>query len=319
MVHIPTASPDPEPIRLAVCVATYLRPDGLLRLLQALAESRFEEPATNVEVVIIDNDAAGSARELCDAARDWFPFDLHYSIEKRRGIPQARNAALAIAMPIADFIVFTDDDVEPAPGWLAELIRVQSLYDADVVAGPNPPLFLEEPPAWVIEGGFLDSARRETGTKLQNAATHNVLIRRQVLDQMERLFDERFGLHGSDDSEFFKRVAQKGHTMIWADDAIVRECIPASRTTRRWLVSRAYRVANGLGGPQLRKLRDMTRTDVCIEAARCLARGAFVLIGSWNQGEASRVRALQLLASGVGWLTGMLGIGYDEYGEIHGR
>jgi hypothetical protein len=28
---------------------------------------------------------------------------------------------------------------------------------------------------------------------------------------------------------------------------------------------------------------------------------------------------LQLLASGAGWLTGMLGHRYSEYGKIHGR
>jgi len=308
-----------EPVRLVVCIATCLRPDGLVRLLHALANAVFEEPAPHVEIVVIDNDAAGSARELCDAAREWLPFELHYSIEKRRGIPQARNAALAIAMPIADFVAFTDDDVEPTSGWLAELLRVQSHYDADVVTGPNPPRFLERPPSWVIEGGFLDSVRRKTGTPLQNAATHNVLIRRRVLDQMDQLFDERFGQHGGEDSEFFRRLACMGHRIVWADEAIVRECIPASRTTLRWLLSRAYRVANGLGGRELRELRGMTRMDVSIEAARCVARGGLGLIRSWNLGTASRVKALRLLASGVGWLTGMLGYRYSEYGQIHGR
>jgi succinoglycan biosynthesis protein ExoM len=320
-VAAPTPNPAcvPAPLRLVVCLATCLRPQGLLRLLQGLANSEFDEPAPHVEIVVIDNDAAGSARDVCESARDWFPFQLHYAIEKRRGIPQARNAALAIAMPISDFIAFTDDDVEPTSGWLAELLRVQSRYDADVVAGPNPPRFLEQPPEWIVAGGFLESARRETGTLRPTAATNNVLIRRSVLDDMDRLFDERRGLQGGEDSEFFKRVVARGHEIIWADDAVVYECIPASRTTRRWLVRRAYRVANGLGGPQLRALLGMTRRDVGLEAARCLIRGGLALARSWNAGTAPRVKAFQLLASGAGWISGMLGFRYSEYTDIHGH
>jgi len=106
---------------------------------------------------------------------------------------------------------------------------------------------------------------------------------------------------------------------VWADDAIVHECVPASRTTRRWLISRAYRVANGLGGPELREVKGLTRFDVCIVAARCLFRGARELLFSWRRGTVARVQALQLLASGVGWITGLLGIRYSEYGEIHGH
>ena len=30
-------------------------------------------------------------------------------------------------------------------------------------------------------------------------------------------------------------------------------------------------------------------------------------------------KALQLLASGAGWLSGLIGFRYSEYGEIHGR
>lgn len=310
-----------ESVRLAVCVATYLRPEGLQRLLEALASASLPRSAPTVDVVVIDNDPEGSARAICESAREWLPFDLHYAIEKRRGIPQARNTALAVAIPFADFVVFTDDDVEPTPGWLAELLRVQSLYRADVVAGPNPPRFLGEPPAWMREGNFLDGQQRVTGTLVDTAATNNVLVRCEVFQQMDRLFDERFALHGCTDSEFFRRVARAGHRMVWAQDALAYECIPASRMTLRWLLQRTYRIANGRGNPELRRLEGLTARWVFANGLKCLARGAghLVLAITLRRGAVACVHALLKLASGMGWLTGLFGLRYREYSRVHGK
>jgi GT2 family glycosyltransferase len=274
-----------------------------------------------VDVVVIDNDPEGSARELCESAREWFPFDLHYAIEKRRGIPQARNAALAVAMPFADFVVFTDDDAEPDAGWLAELLRVQGLYQADVVGGPSRPRFFEKPPSWIQEGGFLDAEQRVTGTLMDTAATGNVLVRCEVLQKMDRLFDERFSLHGGTDTEFFRRVAGAGHCMVWAQDAIVYECFPASRMTLRWLLTRTYRISNGRGGLALRKLEGLTGAKVFTNGLKCLARGGVYLAIAiaLRQGVVAQVHALLKLASGVGWLTGLMGLRYREYARVHGK
>ncbi len=45
-----------EEVRLAVCVNTYLRPEGLERFLRALARATFANPEPRVEVVVVDND-----------------------------------------------------------------------------------------------------------------------------------------------------------------------------------------------------------------------------------------------------------------------
>ena len=42
--------------------------------------------------------------------RRWLRHPLTYAIEKRRGIPQARNAALARVLGEVDWIAFVDDD-----------------------------------------------------------------------------------------------------------------------------------------------------------------------------------------------------------------
>jgi hypothetical protein len=109
--------------------------------------------------------------------------------------------------------------------------------------------------------------------------------------------------------------------MVWADDAVVYECIPATRTTLRWLLQRAYRLANGRGSPELRRLEGVTRSWVFANGLKCLARGAFHLVLAivLRRGAVARVHALVKLASGAGWLTGLLGLRYREYARVHGK
>jgi hypothetical protein len=52
------------PARVAVCVATYRRPDGLARLLDGLAALTGD---ALVRVVVNDNDPEGPARDACEA------------------------------------------------------------------------------------------------------------------------------------------------------------------------------------------------------------------------------------------------------------
>jgi glycosyltransferase involved in cell wall biosynthesis len=308
-------------VRLAVCVNTYFRPEGLERFLRALARSTFANPAPRINVVVVDNDAEGSAREVCERARDWFPYELHYAVEKRRGISQARNTALSVAMPIADFVAITDDDAEPTPEWLAELLRVQKLYRADVVSGPSLPRFLEEPPTWILEGHFFEGPRRKTGTRVETAAAGNALVRCGALEQMGRFFDENLGLTGCEDTEFFRRMFRDGNKMVWSDEAITYECFPPTRMTLRWLLQRKYRIANGRGSSELRRLEGVTCLWVFVSGLKCLVRGAVHLAFAiaLRQGAVARVHALVKLVSGVGWLTGLLGLRYREYAHLHGK
>ena len=109
--------------------------------------------------------------------------------------------------------------------------------------------------------------------------------------------------------------------MVWADNAIVYECVPATRMTLRWLLQRAYRLANGRGSPELRRLEGVTRSWVFVNGLKCLTRGAvhLALAIVLRRGAVARVHALVKLVSGVGWLTGLLGLRYSEYVRVYGE
>jgi GT2 family glycosyltransferase len=306
-------------VKVDVCILTYRRPRSLARLLGALQELRLPDEPPELRVLVVDNDPEESAREICEDAGSWLFAPLVYIVEKRRGIPQARNAALAASLPHSDFLAFVDDDEVPEPDWLAELLRVQQAGDADAVAGPVLPRFEPGAACWLTRGGLFDPPRHATGTRIHYAYTGNVLVRTAALAQMDALFDERLALSGGSDSEFFKRFAASGHRIVWADAAIAHESFPASRVRVRWLLARAFRV--GCSSARIEWRRASPRRSgawLLANGCWCILKGALLLGLAALRGRVAAVRALRLVWYGAGRLCGLAGFSYEEYRTIHG-
>ncbi|MEE2679196.1 MAG: glycosyltransferase family 2 protein [Myxococcota bacterium] len=303
-------------MKVDVCIVTYRRLVGLQRLLGGLEQLRLE-PEIDLRVVVIDNHAAGSARAVCEGARLWFRHPLVYRVEKRRGIPQARNTALGIALGRADLVAFLDDDEVPEPSWLLELIRVQRLHAADAVGGPVVPVFEAPAPAWIER--FFDRPRHVTGERLRVAHTGNVLIATRALARLDRLFDERLALTGASDTEFFERFAQSGRRIVWADEAQVLEFVPRSRARCRWILKRAFRVGTSSAfiGRSCRVPAE-ARWRIVAHGCWCLAKGVAMQLGFFWGGRPASLRGLQLAVFGAGRFLGSLGWRYEEYRRVHG-
>ena len=140
-----------------------------------------------------------------------------------RGVSAKRNAGWRAAT--TDRVAFTDDDCEPAPGWLAAL----SAVDEDLVAGPVRPH-----PDDVAEGLW---ARTVTAEQPGFYPGCNLLVRRSALEAVGG-FDER--MHGGEDTDLAWRVRESGGSHGWAPDALVWHAIRAVtfpehlRSLTRW-------------------------------------------------------------------------------------
>jgi succinoglycan biosynthesis protein ExoM len=318
-LHGSSRTAERRPQRVAICVITYRRPLGLERLFDAIDCLDFPNGAPDLRLVVIDNDPEESARRVCDATRTWLDVPLHYGVEKRRGIPQARNAAIAAAVDWADWLAFLDDDEMPDPGWLDELLWAAAAHDASVVTGPSLPRFLDEPAAWIEAGGFFARPRHDTGERLPEAFTNNVLIASTVLTSMGSLFDEAMALSGGSDVEFFRRVAGAGHAIVWSDEAVVYECVPGSRLKLRWLLQRDFRYGVITARLERRAGRGAPRSlRPWLHAGWCLAKGLALLPWAVCRGRAAAAWSLILAAVGAGRLWGLLGLDYREYRRTHG-
>ncbi len=296
---------------MGICIATFRRRDSLRQLLVGLSRLTFERmPAPEILIVVVDNDPARSAADVCDTVS--LPFRAKYVVEPLRGIAQARNRAIREAEN-PDFLVFIDDDEIPTPPWLDELLWTQKCFDSDVVCGPVLPCFAGGAPDWVKAGGFFSKQTFMTGHPLETCSTSNVLISRRVITAVYG-FDERFALTGGEDTHFFLRVRRAGFMITCSGGGVVYEAIPASRASLRWLLRRAYQSGNSwvLCESSLDQ-RISTRIVRMAKAFGRILQGAMSACLSPVFGKAALAQALSNLFLGVGMIAGLAGRTFQAY------
>jgi GT2 family glycosyltransferase len=301
---------------LAIC--TCRRPEGLRRLLDAVATLETEAA---LSVVVVDNDAAGAGLAVCEALAPAYRWPLLATLEPQRGISYARNRAVALALARQPaFIAMLDDDEWPCPAWLRVLLQVQAETGADVVAGPVLPEFSRQPPAWMRREGLFGTEQQPDRSRGVFYASGNFLARAACFQAlMPTPFDPAFALSGGEDLVFFRQLAARGYQMVWAADAHVLEIVPPSRMTLAWLKQRQYRRGNlnvivqrmFAPGP-FHELVRLAKTAALLS----LSAGWYLL--AWPHVE-SRRRALLQLCVAIGKIKAHLGLRHFEYTQIHGR
>jgi succinoglycan biosynthesis protein ExoM len=300
-----------NPMRVAICIGTYKRPELLRELLLGISRQTFrKEPAPEIEIIVVDNDPLGTAEPFCSSAK--LPWVLKYFVEQRRGITHVRNRGLQEAGG-ADFIAFIDDDEVPTPQWLDELLATQQLFGADVVAGPVLPQFAREAPEWVKSSRLFHRPTFSTGQSIELCSTNNALVKREVFLRVPT-FDERFNLSGGEDTHFFVRVRKAGCSMIWSQEAIVLEPITPERTRFTWILRRGYQCGNTWSFCEL-SLDDQLRTRAlrALKASGHVAKGLVLTAAAIFEGRAALARSLQTICLGLGMLTGVAGHKFLAY------
>ena len=127
-------------------------------------------------------------------------------------------------------------------------------------------------------------------------ATSNFLIDLAAIGDVPRpLFDDAYGLAGGGDVVFFADLFARGKAMVWAEDAVVLEEVPASRASWGWMRGRRFRVGNHMVfEEELRQgwLRPVLKTTgLCVRLVvyPLLGREPGVRIAGWKL-EAAKVR-----------------------------
>ncbi len=220
-----------------VCICTYKRPQMLARLLSAL-EDQETEGLFDYSIVIVDNDAAESARQNVESWSRQSKKSIRYSVEPEQNIALARNRAVENAS--GDFIAFIDDDEFPTQTWLRNLFKAYYEFKADGILGPVLPYFETEPPEWIIRGKFFQRPSHPTGSILDwnNTRTGNVLLRRDIFNCKSNLFTPEFG-SGGEDRDFFRRMISRGMHFVWCNEAQIFEAVPPERYRRSFMLRRA--------------------------------------------------------------------------------
>ena len=305
---------------MTICAITHSRPDGLARLLDGVARLVVPEGVV-VDMVVVDNDPAESARPVIESIVG-FPFGLRYRVEPTRGIPFARNAAIdAAAESPPDWIVWMDDDECPHPDWLQIVLDVQERWSADVVMGPNDPVFEPGATEWIVESGLLNYDRFETGARYPYFHTRTSGVIHRWASVPPGGFETRMALSGGSDRLFFTRIHRSGGVFVYAGEALMTEYVPASRARLGWMLRRWYRtgVTRSLTLLYLDDPAWPRRLRRVLGGAVMMGKGAVLALVSIPRGRVAVLRRVRLVLLGVGAAAGALGVQYREYATIHGR
>jgi glycosyltransferase involved in cell wall biosynthesis len=194
------------------------------------------------EILVVDNDAAGSARPVVAVIAERSPVPLRYVREDRPGISYARNTGVTMAQ--GRYLAFIDDDEEAVPGWLAAFLTMIRRSGADLVVGPVYPRFPAnlEQPARYKQQMFTYDAGVASGSLLQKwGSINNALLDHRRCFDGSSPFDPKLGLSGGEDAMFLAKLVRRGRTVAWCAEAAVWETHAAGRFETRYLLLRAFR------------------------------------------------------------------------------
>jgi glycosyltransferase involved in cell wall biosynthesis len=306
---------------IAICIPTFMRPLMLTNCLQHIAKLNLPNKY-RLEVLVIDNDANGSASSIVDEQSTFFPMPIHCFIEPKRGLSHVRNRCIQETLTIgANLLAFIDDDEFPHPNWLNLHIAALSEHNADVARGNVIPIQQDELNKidWL---SLRPKKVRETGTPARRVNTGNVVFKPELANQHNIWFDPYFNFIGGEDQDFFQRLIDTSHAKaIWVADALVYELVPPERGESKYKLSRTYKgaVTNVIKYQYRSPSFFTTLIRFIPKIINKLISGLLLFIISLATGKQQREKAILQLTVAAGYLAGLLGQKKDVYKDVDGN
>ena len=233
--------PDPSATapRFSVVIPTYRRNDSLAACLDRLAHGVQTLPAHDYEVIVADDAPEGvNAREM---VRERFPA-VRWVAGPGKGPAANRNRGSAEAR--GAWLVFTDDDCLPLPGWLAA-------YAARLDAPDGAALrVLEGPTTSGLEGGFSPFMSAPLNDKGGCLWSCNFAIERRFFGEVGQ-FDDGFPHPHLEDVDLRLRLEDRGQEYPFVPSAVVEHPPRPDRPMLKWVESQesAFYLARKRGVP----------------------------------------------------------------------
>jgi GT2 family glycosyltransferase len=237
-------------IDCSILLATRNRRASLDRTLESLAAQ--VAPGIEWEVLVADN---GSTDDTVSALARWSErLPLRWAVEPMAGKNRALNRVLGDTR--GRLLLFTDDDVVLAPGWIAAHAAAAARWpDHDIFAGVIRPLFPAVAPSWAVREPFhsILFAAYEHGATEQ-PTDHlpfgpNYAVRAPLL--LSAGFDAAVGPNGSEyamggETEMLRRLTRQGAQTVYVPSAVVEHVVRPEQLTHSFITTRASRFGRGL-------------------------------------------------------------------------
>ncbi len=242
---------------ISVAICTWNRSDDLAKTLKAF-QDLCVPPEVTWELIVVDNNSTDNTAQVLAGYKELLPIRAFH--EPKQGHSCARNRAITEAR--GEFILWTDDDAIPDPGWLTITLESFKNKNADLVYGKAKPIWVSSEPEWFsleLFGGrfaLLDHGPDSFVSSTNSPSFYGVnhAARRVVLQSLDG-YREDLGLSGTsngdtvggdDDTDLFTRAIMAGAKIVYEPDSLVWHRIDPIRCDkkyhrrRNWNARRAY-------------------------------------------------------------------------------
>jgi glycosyltransferase involved in cell wall biosynthesis len=241
-------------MKLSVIVPTRNRAALLAKALRSLRTQ--DLPADQFEVLVIDSGSTDNTRDIVAQAQAEQK-NLYYFFATEPGLHAARHLGMAKAR--SDVLVFTDDDIEALPAWLAAVAAGFSRHQATLLGGKCLPKFEADPPRWLMKrwttpngpGYFLpalsildfgDAVKEIPPTFVIGC---NFAIRKDALKAAggfhpDAMPEELLLYRGDGETWVGRAVAARGGKVLYHPRAAVFHFVPAARMSADYFYRRTF-------------------------------------------------------------------------------
>lgn len=233
-------------VQLSAVICTYNRAHLLPDTLEALAAQKLPV-SIPWEIVVIDNNSRDTTAQVVSTFATTTTTPVRYAFEPQQGLSHARNRGIREAR--GSILAFTDDDVLPAPDWVAQMAAAMERWSAHGVGGRILPRWDITPPPWLARNrsllnhlAIMDFATSqlvrlpmETGPLVWGA---NMAFRRDLFDAVGG-FDPRRGVSGDklargEEADLVHRALERGLTIAYDAGPMVFHRIGADRMRKAY-------------------------------------------------------------------------------------
>ncbi len=195
----------------SVIVCTYNRAQLLERLLESL--SCQTAPVDTFEIIVVDDGSGDNTVGVCRRMMERMPNLKYLAMESNSGLGAAGNRGTEAAR--GQYLLFTDDDCIPDPGWVEKMCAV--LRDSPIAAGA-----MVSPRSNYFKlchniAQFYPFMPGQKAQKLDFIAGANMGIQAGTVDEIG-VFNTGTTIP---DMEYILRARQRGFTITYAPEAVI--------------------------------------------------------------------------------------------------